>query len=184
MLLISSPMSLAFQPAATTTTASTRATTTRLFAAPDDRRAFLVAVVATALGGSTVLAGPSPSLAASVDYKAVSADVAALVKANPDWGPTLVRLAWHSSGTYDKASQTGGSGGGTIRFASELAHGGNAGLASTAVEWLEPVYKKYSADGLSYADLYTLAGGAFSSMGSLLPVLWVARRLELIELTA
>ena len=68
-------------------------------------------------------------------------------------------MAWHSSGTYDKVSKTGGSSGGTIRFASELAHGGNAGLAKTAVQWLEPIYKKYKRDGLSYADLYTLAGG-------------------------
>ena len=40
--------------------------------------------------------------------------------------------AWHSSGTYDKMSKDGGSGGGTIRFKEELAHGGNAGLGSTA----------------------------------------------------
>ena len=39
-------------------------------------------------------------------------------------GPTLVRLAWHSSGTYDKVSKTGGSGPGTMRFKEELAHGG------------------------------------------------------------
>jgi cytochrome c peroxidase len=70
----------------------------------------------------------------------------------------LVRLAWHSSGTYDKNTGTGGSGGGTIRFKEELAHGGNAGLGDTAVKWLEPIYAKY--DGLSYADLYTLSGVA------------------------
>ena len=39
--------------------------------------------------------------------------------------PMAVRLAWHSSGTYDKMSKTGGSGGGTIRFKEELAHGGD-----------------------------------------------------------
>ena len=72
--------------------------------------------------------------------------------------PAFVRLAWHSSGTYDKETNTGGSGAGTIRFKEELAHGGNAGLADTAVPWLEPIHKKY--DGLSYADLYTLAGVA------------------------
>jgi hypothetical protein len=37
-------------------------------------------------------------------------------KADPDFGPTCVRLAWHASGTYDKMRKTGGSGGGTIRF--------------------------------------------------------------------
>jgi cytochrome c peroxidase len=40
-----------------------------------------------------------------------------------DFGPTMVRLAWHSSGTYDKMSKSGGSGGGTIRFKEQLAHG-------------------------------------------------------------
>ena len=48
------------------------------------------------------------------------------MKRDGDFGPTMVRLAWHSSGTYDKMSKTGGSGGGTIRFKEELAHGGNA----------------------------------------------------------
>jgi cytochrome c peroxidase len=101
-------------------------------------------------------------VAAGVDYKAVASDISDLVKTNPDWGPTLVRLAWHSSGTYDKMSKTGGSGGGTIRFKEELAHGGNAGLAETAVKWMEPVQDKYADAGLSYADLYTLAGGISS----------------------
>jgi cytochrome c peroxidase len=58
-------------------------------------------------------------------------------------------------------SKTGGSGGGTIRFKEELAHGGNAGLADTAIKWMEPIHAKYADSGLSYADLYTLAGGGF-----------------------
>lgn len=44
-----------------------------------------------------------------------------------------LRLAWHSSGTYDRISKTGGSQGGTMRFKEELADGANAGLY-TAVE--------------------------------------------------
>lgn len=99
-----------------------------------------------------------PSISRAVDYKDVAKDIEALVRDDPNKGPTLVRLAWHSSGTYDKVSKTGGSGQGTIRFSEELAHGGNAGLKDTAVQWLEPIHAKY--DGLvSYADLYTLAGG-------------------------
>lgn len=132
-----------------------------------DRRSLLLqSLVGTAAAASfatTSFARSSwadDASSSSVDYKAVSRDIAALIQKNPDWGPTMVRLAWHSSGTYDKATKTGGSGGGTIRFPKELAHGGNAGLASTAVEWLEPLHAKY-ADGLSYADLYTLAGGTF-----------------------
>jgi Peroxidase len=174
-LLLSSTLASAwaFQLPVTTRSGTTTASTlTRLSLAPEDRRAFLSAAVASAVGGTIVQPLILPTVAhadsgaASVDYKAVSADIAALVKANPNWGPTLVRLAWHSSGTYDKETKTGGSGGGTIRFSSELAHGGNAGLGATAVEWLEPIHKKYEADGLSYADLYTLGGGTFLLMKS------------------
>ena len=61
-------------------------------------------------------------------FASLRSDIEALMKKDGDFGPTMVRLAWHSSGTYDKMSKTGGSGGGTIRFKEELAHGGNAGL--------------------------------------------------------
>ena len=44
------------------------------------------------------------------------------------WGPVLIRLAWHASGTYDKSSKTGGSNGSTMRFKAELSDGANAGL--------------------------------------------------------
>jgi len=78
-------------------------------------------------------------------------------------GPTLVRLAWHSSGTYDRMNRTGGSGEGTIRFKEELAHGANAGL-DQPVAWLEQVHE--ANPGLSYADLYTYAGVvAIQAMG-------------------
>lgn len=129
----------------------------------NDRRAFLLlgsAFLATTTVGMTTNIQPAmadDSTPAAVDYKAVAADIAKLITETPDKGPTLVRLAWHSSGTYDKMSKTGGSGGGTIRFKEELDHGGNAGLAATAVEWMEPIYKAHP--GISYADLYTLGGG-------------------------
>lgn len=125
-----------------------------------ERRAFLLGTLGAA---SVSLMGlvPQKANAVGVDYKAVSRDIADLIKKEPDWGPTMIRLAWHSSGTYDKKTKTGGSSGGTIRFKSELDHGGNAGLEGTAVKWLEPIYDKYAADGLSHADLYTLAGGTW-----------------------
>lgn len=124
-----------------------------------DRRAFMSAsgvLSASLLGliGSPVLAHARSS---KLDYKSVADDIAAIIKADADKGPTLVRLAWHSSGTYDKMTKTGGSGQGTIRFKEELAHGGNAGLGETAVVWMEDVKAKYG-DSLSYADLYTLGG--------------------------
>jgi catalase (peroxidase I) len=121
------------------------------------RRAFLLAAPATVAALSSW--NVAPAAAADLNYKNVAADIAKIVQANPDWGPTLVRLAWHSSGTYDKMSKDGGSSGGTIRFKEELAHGGNAGLGDTAVQWMEPIHAKYAEQGLSYADLYTLGGG-------------------------
>lgn len=78
-------------------------------------------------------------------------------------------------------SKTGGSGSGTIRFKEELAHGGNAGLSSTAVEWLEPLHEKYKGDGISYADLYTLAGvSAIKTMGG--PTIpWSSGRVDALD---
>lgn len=135
---------------------------TQLFTATEEteRRSFLFKS-AGGIASTLILTGlsinPPPSFAAGADYKAVAADIADMVSQDPDKGPTLVRLAWHSSGTYDKMTKTGGSGGGTIRFKEELEHGGNAGLGETAEKWLEPIKKKYG-DSLSYADLYTLGG--------------------------
>lgn len=130
-----------------------------------DRRAFLsgfasaavVAFTAETMGVNTPSAIFRANAVEGVDYSAVAADIAALIKADPDKGPTLVRLAWHSSGTYDKMSKTGGSALGTMRFKEEFSHGANAGLPSTAIAWMDDIKSKYG-DGLSYADLYTLAG--------------------------
>lgn len=112
------------------------------------------------------------------DYKAVAKDIAEIITNKPDKGPTFVRLAWHSSGTYDRITKTGGSQFGTIRFNEELAHGANAGL-DLAVSWLEPIYKKYNMkNDLSYADLYTLAGVvAIKSLGGP-KIPWNAGRLD------
>jgi catalase (peroxidase I) len=67
------------------------------------------------------------------DYDAVRQDIK-MILPNTDWddscflGPVLVRLSWHSAGTYDKASGTGGSVGATMRFKPESADPENAGL--------------------------------------------------------
>jgi L-ascorbate peroxidase len=66
----------------------------------------------------------------------------------------MLRLAWHSAGTFDVATKTGGPFG-TMKCPSEQAHGANAGL-DIAVSLLEPV--KEQLPTLSYADLYQLAG--------------------------
>lgn len=77
-------------------------------------------------------------------------------------GPTLVRLAWHASGTYSVHDKTGGSNGATMRFSPEKDWGANAGLAN-ARTFMEPIAKK---NGMSMADAWTLAGvAAIENMG-------------------
>lgn len=77
--------------------------------------------------------------------------------------PTLVRLAWHASGTYSKSDQTGGSNGATMRYQPESEWGANNGLA-LARGFLEPIKRKYPS--FSYADIWTLSGiAAISFMG-------------------
>lgn len=71
------------------------------------------------------------------------------------YAPVLVRLAWHSAGTYDKSTGKGGSNGAAMRFDPEASHGANAGLG-VARSLLEPIKKRFP--WISYADLYTLAG--------------------------
>ena len=106
------------------------------------------AVLRGAVAAVVAAVAPTTARAAdAVDYKAVAADIAKIIKSDPDKGPTFLRLAWHSSGDYSKRAQDGGSRGGTIRFKEELAHGGNAGLAK-AVKWLEPVKKAHPGASL------------------------------------
>ncbi|GAB4820287.1 hypothetical protein N2152v2_007333 [Parachlorella kessleri] len=102
------------------------------------------------------------------DYDAVRAAISDLLDSNPDYddgsyGPILVRLAWHTSGTYDKNTGRGGSNGATMRFAPESNWGANAGL-SIARDLLEPVKAKFP--WISYSDLWTLGGAvAVEEMG-------------------
>ena len=75
---------------------------------------------------------------------------------------TLIRLAWHTSGTYSAKDKTGGSNGATQRFEPEAGWGANAGL-HLARNFVAPLKVKYN---LTYADLYTFAGVvAVESMG-------------------
>jgi len=97
--------------------------------------------------------------APAVNYDAVRKAIASkldnLDYDDGSYGPVLVRLAWHAAGTFDKQSSTGGSNGGTIRFNPEASHGANAGL-KVARDLLEPIKQQFP--GITYADLYTLAG--------------------------
>jgi len=111
--------------------------------------------------------GSSSTSAAAVDYGAVRRDIEALLEDakydDGSYGPVFIRLAWHAAGTFDKKDSSGGSNGATMRYVGESGYGANAGLA-TARDRLEKVKSKYP--GISYADLWTLAGCvAIESMG-------------------
>jgi len=93
-----------------------------------------------------------------VDWDQLRADIIAILD-NPkyddgSYGPVLVRLAWHAAGTYDKATNSGGSDGATMRFAPESEHGANAGLA-VARTLLEPIQARHP--GISTSDLWQFA---------------------------
>ncbi|KAI8385059.1 heme peroxidase [Radiomyces spectabilis] len=95
-----------------------------------------------------------------IDYNQVYKDIAEILDENSDYddgsyGPVLVRLAWHASGTYDDETKTGGSNGATMRFEPESLHAANNGLA-IARNLLEKIHAKYPE--ISYGDLWTLAG--------------------------
>ncbi|MCJ1254966.1 heme peroxidase [Lignoscripta atroalba] len=94
------------------------------------------------------------------DYQNVYNAIAKALEEKDDYddgsyGPVLVRLAWHCSGTYDKETGTGGSNGATMRFAPEGDHGANAGLKA-ARDFLAPVKEKFP--WITYSDLWTLGG--------------------------
>jgi cytochrome c peroxidase len=72
------------------------------------------------------------------------------------YAPLLIRFAWHCCGTWDHASRTGGSNGGTMRFPAEQADPENAGLGK-ARALLAPIVEKYASQ-LSTADVWILAG--------------------------
>eukprot|EP00604_Paraphysomonas_vestita_P001710 CAMPEP_0174817772 /NCGR_PEP_ID=MMETSP1107-20130205/298_1 /TAXON_ID=36770 /ORGANISM="Paraphysomonas vestita, Strain GFlagA" /LENGTH=324 /DNA_ID=CAMNT_0016028781 /DNA_START=98 /DNA_END=1072 /DNA_ORIENTATION=- len=128
-------------------------------------------VVAITAGISGVyLLSISETAAPSLNIEAVKKDIANAIEADNNRrgdgtsiGPTLVRLAWHASGTYSAADGTGGSNGATMRFPAESEWGANAGL-KIARDFLEPLKAKYPE--ISYADLWTLAGAtAIEEMG-------------------
>lgn len=79
------------------------------------------------------------------------------------YGPVVLRLGWHASGTYDKETGTGGSNGATMRFAPESEHGANSGLKA-ARDFLDPIKEQFP--WISYSDLWTLSAAcAVQEMG-------------------
>ncbi|KAI0049939.1 class II peroxidase, partial [Auriscalpium vulgare] len=136
----------------------------------------------TAKSGAQIVKSATKFVPSQEDYQKVYNKIADVLNSDESgsyddgsYGPVLIRLAWHSSGTYDKNTGTGGSNYATMRFAPESLHGANAGL-HVARGIMEEIKKEFP--WITYGDLWTIGGVAAIQEMAGPKVPWRAGRID------